>query len=231
MVAVSADWTTDSAWKKRGRWLQPYSPHSATSLLSLFFVSLARFDVWSRCIKITKPNSQAVPSTKEAGNESILSIHGRCSEGLSQDSWSEEIIQQKSILCWAGKIISRESMSRSSHCGTRGSAASLQHQNASSIPCPAQCVKGSWRICGTGRNSGSNLIPGLGVPCAMGQPKKKKKKCGQLSTTRCTEIKQESIDFSKKATVNIFQNSFSGTLGQRTESSKLENEWKMKAER
>ena len=34
----------------------------------------------------------------------------------------------------------------------------------------------AWHSCGLGGTCGSNLIPGLGTPYAMGQPKKKKKK-------------------------------------------------------
>ena len=48
-----------------------------------------------------------------------------------------------------------------------GLKASLQRQDAGSIPGPAQWVKGS--------NCGSDLIPGLGTLYGTGQPKKKKK--------------------------------------------------------
>ena len=49
-----------------------------------------------------------------------------------------------------------------------GLKASVQRQDAGSIPGPAQWVKGS--------NCGSDLIPGLGTLYGTGQPKKKKKK-------------------------------------------------------
>ena len=50
-----------------------------------------------------------------------------------------------------------------------GSAVSLQHQVAGSIPGLAQWVKGAGidGCCGIGRSYGWDLIPGLGTPCAM----------------------------------------------------------------
>ena len=64
-----------------------------------------------------------------------------------------------------------------------GSAASLKHQDAGSIPSLAQWVKGS-RV---GRSSGSDPVLGLGTPYATEQPKKKKKKgilCLESHTSR-----------------------------------------------
>ena len=61
---------------------------------------------------------------------------------------------------------------KSSCCGAKGSAASLQHQDTGSIPRWAEWVKDT----GIGQNCGSDLIPGLGMPYASEWPKKKKKK-------------------------------------------------------
>ena len=49
---------------------------------------------------------------------------------------------------------------RSSHCGTMGSAASLELWDAGLIPGPAQWVE-IWRCCshGIGHNCGLDLIP------------------------------------------------------------------------
>ena len=60
---------------------------------------------------------------------------------------------------------------RSSHCGTTGSAASLEPWDAGSLPGPAQWVRNP----GAGCNCGSDLlVPSLGTPYAGGGPKRKK---------------------------------------------------------
>ena len=61
---------------------------------------------------------------------------------------------------------------RHSCCGAMGSVAPLQHQNSGSIPGLAQWDKGS--SIAIGHSCGSDLIPGLGTPYTIGQPKKKK---------------------------------------------------------
>ena len=59
-----------------------------------------------------------------------------------------------------------------------GLAVSLQCQGTGSIPSMTQWVKGSGVAiaAGVGHNWSSDLIPSLGTPYAMGQPKKGKKK-------------------------------------------------------
>jgi len=53
---------------------------------------------------------------------------------------------------------------RSACCGTTGSVASLQRQEAGSIPGPPQGVRRIWHCysCSRGCNCGSDLIPGPG---------------------------------------------------------------------
>ena len=71
-----------------------------------------------------------------------------------------------------------------SRCGTMELAASWERWDAGSIPGPA--------CCGVGRSCSSDLTPGLGSPCALGQPKKK----GFVFLPRCLcplVITQESV--------------------------------------
>ena len=57
------------------------------------------------------------------------------------------------------------------------SIASWECWDTGSVPSPAQWVKDHhWGSCGLDCSYGSNLIPGLGTPYALGWPKKKKKK-------------------------------------------------------
>ena len=50
-----------------------------------------------------------------------------------------------------------------------------------------------WRCdsCGSGSNSGSDLIPGQGAPYAMGQPKVERKKNTQAKTDTDTTISRQ----------------------------------------
>ena len=74
-------------------------------------------------------------------------------------------------------VISLTCQPRSSHCGARGSAASLQCWDTGSIPVPAQWVKDqALPQPAIGGNWGSDLIPGPGALCAVGWPKKEKTK-------------------------------------------------------
>ena len=58
-----------------------------------------------------------------------------------------------------------------------GSVASLELLDTASIPAQHSGFR-IWccRSCGLGCNCGSDLVPGLGTPYSVGQPKKKKKK-------------------------------------------------------
>ena len=67
----------------------------------------------------------------------------------------------------------KEDVLGSSHCGTMGSATSLQGLDAGLISSPAQWVKRIWDC----HNCGWDLIPGLGIPYFVcGADKKERKK-------------------------------------------------------
>ena len=67
-----------------------------------------------------------------------------------------------------------------------GVAAALQHWDTGSIPSLARWVKDPALLQRhIGCNCGSDLIPGLGTPCAVGQPKKKKIKRSALIKFSC----------------------------------------------
>ena len=80
-------------------------------------------------------------------------------------------LESFSLLCYL-------KMCWSSYCGAMGLVSSLQHQDAGSIPGPAQWVKGSG-VATVGCKCSLDLIPGLGTPYAVGQLNegKKKKMC------------------------------------------------------
>ena len=66
---------------------------------------------------------------------------------------------------------------KSSKYGPVGSAASLQCQDTGLMPGPAQWVKDLALLQLQHRSyCSSDVIPGLGTPYAMGQPKKKRRK-------------------------------------------------------
>lgn len=91
-----------------------------------------------------------------------------------------------SVLCLSTGCLQRELpqiqdvQDESSLCGTKGSAASLQHQDAGSIPHPAQRVKRIWCCCRIGHNCCSALIPGPGLHMLWGGQKSKQ-------TNRCSK--------------------------------------------
>ena len=65
---------------------------------------------------------------------------------------------------------------RSSRYGTRGSAASWEHWDMSSVPSQHNGIEIQCRhSCGLGQDCGLDLIPGVGAPYAEGWPKMKKK--------------------------------------------------------
>ena len=78
----------------------------------------------------------------------------------------------------------------SSRCGTTGLAASWECWDGASIPGQAQWVKDlALPQMHLGRDCTSDVIPGLGAPCAVGQPdiwekKKKKSLSGRPSSSR-----------------------------------------------
>lgn len=65
---------------------------------------------------------------------------------------------------------------RNSRCGTMGIPVSLECQDASLIPGPAWLMIQYCHSCSECCTCASDLIPRLGTPYAVGQPKKSKKK-------------------------------------------------------
>ena len=94
-------------------------------------------------------------------------------------------------------------MSRSSHCGARGQAASLQCWDAGSYLAWSSGLKDF----SVGCNCGLNLIPDQGTPNAMeGQPKKKEKKKEKCVSNKCTSIFRYTPFSQMKRGVTISQN-------------------------
>ena len=83
----------------------------------------------------------------------------------------------------------KKSLSRRSHCGTRGSVASLEHRHVGWIPGQHSGLRIQY-CCSCGCNCGSNLIPGPRTPCAIGQPQTPPKQKNPSNTVlSCEELK------------------------------------------
>ena len=92
---------------------------------------------------------------------------------------------------------------RSSQCGKKDSVASLQSQDAGSMPGPAQWVKGLH--CHRGElshNCGLDLSLGPGIPYAIGQPKKKKRRRKKAHLTQ-NKFSGHSVTMLKNNNKNI----------------------------